>query len=603
MSKASTSLDTLCIHAGQAPDPLSGAVMTPIVLATTFAQDGPGAHKGFDYGRAGNPTRAALEACLAALEGARHGVAFGSGCAATMAILLTLKAGDHVLCGDDVYGGTFRIMDKVLKQFGLASTFMDMTDPARVAEALRPNTRLVWMETPSNPMLKIFDVAAIAAVARARGVPLAVDNTFATPMLQQPLALGATLAVHSTTKYLNGHSDVVGGAVLTNDDALAEKLAFLQKSVGGVPSPFDCYLVLRGLKTLSVRMARHVESAKGLASWLEKHPKVARVRYPGLASHEGHVLAARQMRGPGGMISFDLRGSLAQASAFLRALRVFACAESLGGVESLAEHPAIMTHASLPPEARAALGIGDGLIRLSVGLEDPRDLQADLEAGFAAAAAPHPRGGGGMLPPQVDHASSPPSSFRLCRAPRRRRRVARVLELALAASRRLRQRERRAHAVGPDALRLLDGHVGAVARRRDADLAEAHDRGHGRHQYVGDGDGHVQRAPQRQGLRHRAQRERGRAAGRVADDDVGLGQGPGHGEHDDRDLGLVRRREGHLPRQRLHDHVRVQHGARPDQPAHRGRAHLGPPLVPQRAGARAEPDDGRRRRLHRDLRR
>jgi cystathionine beta-lyase len=379
------SLDTLCIHAGQEPDPISGAVMTPIVLATTFAQDGPGVHKGYDYSRAGNPTRTALEQCLAALEGATHGIAFGSGCAATTAVLLTLKSGDHVLVGDDVYGGTFRIFDKVLKQFGVDATFMDMTEPARVREAMRPNTRLVWMETPSNPMLKIFDVAALAEIARARGVPLAVDNTFATPMLQQPLALGATLAVHSTTKYLNGHSDVVGGAVMTSDEALADKLHFLQKSVGGVPSPFDCYLVLRGLKTLAVRMKRHVESARGIATWLAAHPGVAHVRYPGLPSHEGHALAERQMTGAGGMISFELKGSLAQASAFLRALRVFACAESLGGVESLAEHPAIMTHASLTAEARRALGIGDGLLRLSVGLEDAGDLRADLEAGFAAA--------------------------------------------------------------------------------------------------------------------------------------------------------------------------------------------------------------------------
>jgi cystathionine beta-lyase/cystathionine gamma-synthase len=382
---AAASLDTLCIHAGQEPDPVSGAVMTPIVLSSTFAQDGPGVHKGWDYSRAGNPTRDALERCLAALEGAKHGVAFGSGCAATTAVLLTLKTGDHVLVGDDVYGGTFRIFDKVLKQFGVEATFLDMTDPAKVRGAMRANTRLVWMETPSNPMLKVFDVAALAEVARSRGAVLAVDNTFATPMLQQPLALGATLSVHSTTKYLNGHSDVVGGAVMTSDDALAEKLHFLQKSVGGVPSPFDCYLVLRGLKTLGVRMQRHVQTARGIAEWLASHPKVERVRYPGLASHEGHALASRQMKGPGGMISFDLRGSLAQSAAFLKALRVFACAESLGGVESLAEHPAIMTHASLTPEARKALGIGDGLLRLSVGLEDAGDLRADLERGFAAA--------------------------------------------------------------------------------------------------------------------------------------------------------------------------------------------------------------------------
>jgi cystathionine beta-lyase/cystathionine gamma-synthase len=381
----STSIDTLCIHAGQEPDPATGAVMTPIVLSTTFAQDGPGVHKGYDYSRAGNPTRTPLEACLAALEGARHGVAFGSGCAATTAILLLLKAGDHVLVGDDVYGGTFRIFDKVLKPFGVEATFLDMSEPARVREALRPATRLVWMETPSNPMLKVFDVAAISEIARARGIPLVVDNTFATPVLQRPLDLGATMVVHSTTKYLNGHSDVVGGAVMTNDDALAERLHFLQKAAGGVPSPFDCYLVLRGLKTLGVRMRRHVESAGLIASWLEGHAGVKRVRYPGLASHEQHRLAASQMRGPGGMITFEIEGGLPGASAFLRALRIFACAESLGGVESLAEHPAIMTHASLTAEARAAVGITDGLIRLSIGLEDPSDLMGDLDAGFAAA--------------------------------------------------------------------------------------------------------------------------------------------------------------------------------------------------------------------------
>jgi cystathionine beta-lyase/cystathionine gamma-synthase len=383
----SASIDTLCIHAGQEPDPISGAVMTPIVLSTTFAQDGPGvlSQGGYDYSRAGNPTRAALEGCLAALEGGKHASAFGSGCAATTAVLLTLKSGDHVLVGDDVYGGTFRIFDKVLAQFGLTATFMDMSDPQRVAAAMRPETRLVWMETPSNPLLKVSDIAAIAAVARARGIPLAVDNTFATPILQRPLALGATLVVHSTTKYLNGHSDVVGGAVITSDDALAERLRFVQKAVGGVPSPFDCYLVLRGLKTLSVRVQRHVESARAVAAWLEGHPRVARVRYPGLAQGAERALAERQMNGPGGMISFELKGSLDQARAFLRALRIFACAESLGGVESLAEHPAIMTHASLPAEARRALGIGDGLIRLSVGLEDRGDLIADLERGFAAA--------------------------------------------------------------------------------------------------------------------------------------------------------------------------------------------------------------------------
>jgi len=384
---ANASIDTMCIHAGQEPDPLSGAVMTPIVLSSTFAQDGPGvlAKGGFDYSRAGNPTRSALEGCLAALEGGRHCSAFGSGCAATTAVLLCLKSGDHVLVSDDVYGGTFRIFDKVLAQFGITATFLDMADPKRVAAAMRPETRLVWMETPSNPLLKVSDIAAIAEVARARGVPLAVDNTFATPVLQRPLSLGATLVVHSTTKYLNGHSDVVGGAVVTSDDALAERIRFIQKAVGGVPSPFDCYLVLRGLKTLAVRVKRHVETARHVATWLERHAQVTRVRYPGLATGDERAIVERQMNGPGGMISFELKGSLDEARAFLRALRIFACAESLGGVESLAEHPAIMTHASVPADIRRALGIGDGLIRLSIGLEDVGDLVADLERGFAAA--------------------------------------------------------------------------------------------------------------------------------------------------------------------------------------------------------------------------
>ncbi len=385
MSSEHAKFDTLCIHAGQEPDPIHGAVMTPIVLSSTFVQDGPGAHKGYDYSRAGNPTRTALEGCLAALEGAKHGVAFGSGCGATTSVLLSLKSGDHVLVGDDVYGGTFRIFDKVLKQFGVEATFLDMSEPARVREAVRPNTKMIWLETPSNPMLKIFDIAAMAEIARAASLVLAVDNTFATPALQSPLALGATLVVHSTTKYLNGHSDVVGGAVMTSDDELAERLHFLQKSVGAVPSPFDCYLVLRGLKTLGVRMRQHVRAAESLARFLEGHPQVERVIYPGLASHPGHRLATRQMKAFGGMISVELKGGLPAASAFLKAMRIFVCAESLGGVESLAEHPAIMTHASVPKEAREALGIGDGLVRLSCGLEDEGDLRADLERGFHAA--------------------------------------------------------------------------------------------------------------------------------------------------------------------------------------------------------------------------
>ncbi len=379
------SIETRCIHGGQEHDRLTGAVMAPIVLSTTFAQDGPGEHRGYDYSRAGNPTRDALEACLASLEGATHGIAFASGCAATTGVLMTLKAGDHVLVGDDVYGGTFRIFDRVVKQFGLDATFLDMSDIARVKAAIKPNTRLIWLETPSNPMLKIFDIAAIAKVAKEHGVPLAVDNTFATPVLQQPLSLGATLVVHSTTKYINGHSDVVGGAVMTSDTELGEKLRFIQKAVGAVPSPFDCYMVLRGVKTLAVRMRQHVETAGALAEWLATHPDVERVYYPGLRNHPGHAIAARQMSGFGGMITFVLRGGLGAAQAFLKALQVFVCAESLGGVESLAEHPAIMTHASVPKEARELLGIGDGLIRLSVGIEAASDLRNDLGQGFAAA--------------------------------------------------------------------------------------------------------------------------------------------------------------------------------------------------------------------------
>jgi len=381
----STKIDTLCIHAGQEPDPSSGAVMTPIVLSSTFQQDGPGAHKGYDYSRAGNPTRTALEGCLAALEGGKHAVAFGSGCAATTTILLTLKAGDHVVASDDVYGGTFRIFDKVVKDFGVEATFVDMTDPARVKAAMKKNTKMIWLETPSNPMLKIIDIAAIAEIARGARAELCVDNTFATPILQRPLELGATMVVHSMTKYLNGHSDVVAGCVMTSDDALAERLHFLQKAVGAVPSPFDCYLVLRGLKTLAVRVERHVQNATKIARWLASHEQVERVLFPGLDTHPGAALAKRQMKGPGGMISFELRGGLGASTAFLKALRIFACAESLGGVESLAEHPAIMTHASLNPEARRALGIGDGLIRLSIGIEDESDLREDLERGFAAA--------------------------------------------------------------------------------------------------------------------------------------------------------------------------------------------------------------------------
>ncbi len=378
-------LETLAIHAGQAPDPTTGAIMTPVYLTSTYVQDGPGVHKGFEYSRTRNPTRDALQDCLAALEGARHGLAFASGLAATDAVLHLLASGDHVLYSDDVYGGTFRIFDKVFRRHGLSFDAVDLSDPRNLERALRKETRLVWIETPTNPMLKVVDLVEVARIARAHGAKTVVDNTFATPFFQRPLALGIDVVVHSTTKYLNGHSDVVGGAALTSDDALHERLAFVQNAVGGVPGPLDSFLVLRGLKTLHVRMARHAENALALARFLEGHAQVERVTYPGLPSHPQHALAARQMSGFGGMLTFVIRGGLPAATAFLKAVRIFACAESLGGVESLIEHPAIMTHASVPKAIREKLGIADGFIRISAGIENVADLQADLERGFEAA--------------------------------------------------------------------------------------------------------------------------------------------------------------------------------------------------------------------------
>jgi cystathionine beta-lyase/cystathionine gamma-synthase len=377
-------LDTLAIHAGQAPDPSTGAVMPPIVLSSTFAQEGPGNHKGYEYARTGNPTRATLEACLAELEGASDGLAFASGCAAMTTLLHTLRAGDHVVACDDVYGGTFRILDKVMRPLGIETTWVDLTDMARLTPALTAQTKFVWLETPTNPMLKLLDIAKASAITKQHGAKLVVDNTFATPMLQRPLKLGADVVVHSTTKYLNGHSDVVGGAILTSDRALATQLRFLQNAIGAVPSPFDCFLVLRGLKTLHVRMERHVRTASALASWLAAHADVEHVYYPGLASHPQHALANAQMAGPGGMISFVVKGGLARAHALLKAVRLFVCAESLGGVESLIEHPASMTHGSIPKETRDAIGIVEGLIRISVGLEAEIDLQRDLAQALAA---------------------------------------------------------------------------------------------------------------------------------------------------------------------------------------------------------------------------
>jgi len=385
-----TRFETAAVHAGQHPEPVTGAVMTPVFLTSTFAQKAPGEHTGFEYSRTQNPTRFALEANLAALEGAAWGLAFNAGVAASTAVLSLLDAGDHVVAGDDLYGGSYRLFDKVFRRLGIRFTQVDARNPRAVADAIQPSTRLCWLETPTNPLLRLADIRAVAAVCAARRVWLCVDNTFMTPYFQRPLDLGADLVVHSTTKYLNGHSDVVGGAVVGRDPDLRARLAFIQNSLGGSQPAFDSFLVLRGTKTLAVRMERHAANALAVARWLESRREVARVLYPGLRSHPQHALARRQMSGFGGMVSFVLRGSgravLARARNFLAALRVFTCAESLGGVESLAEHPAIMTHASIPPERRAALGIDDGLVRLSVGIEHVDDLIADLAQALRATA-------------------------------------------------------------------------------------------------------------------------------------------------------------------------------------------------------------------------
>lgn len=378
------SIDTLAIHAAQEPDPITGAVMPPIVLASTFAQKSPGVHSGFEYARTDNPTRQTLEKNLAALEGARFAAAFGSGCAAMTTLFQTLEPGDHIVACDDVYGGTFRILDKVMKKFGVETSWVDMSDHDAVKSAMRPETKLVWVETPTNPMLKVIDIPAMAEIAHAGGALLGVDNTFATPVLQRPLKLGADLVVHSMTKYLNGHSDVVGGIVITSSEVLAEKVKFLQNATGAILSPFDSFLVLRGVKTLPVRMERHCQSALRLARWLDTQDKVERVVYPGLESHPNHKLAATQMEGFGGMISVALKGGFEAAKRFLETTKLFTLAESLGGVESLIEHPAIMTHGSVPKETREQLGITDGLVRLSVGLESADDLQSDLTRALAA---------------------------------------------------------------------------------------------------------------------------------------------------------------------------------------------------------------------------
>lgn len=378
-------LGTLAIHAGQSPDPSTGAVMTPIYATSTYAQSSPGVHQGFEYSRSHNPTRFAYERCVAGLEGGSHGYAFASGLAATSTILELLDSGSHVIAMDDVYGGTYRLFERVRRRSaGLDFSWVDLSDIAAFEAAIRPETKLVWIETPTNPMLKLVDVARIAEIARKRGLIVVVDNTFSSPILQRPLELGAHMVMHSATKYLNGHSDIVGGMVVVGDDAgIAEQMTFLQNAIGGVQGPFDSFLALRGLKTLHLRMKAHCENAQALAEWLQSHPSVEKVIYPGLSSHPQHELAKRQMHGFGGMVSILVKGGMDGARRMMERCEVFAIAESLGGVESLINHPAVMTHASIPPDRRAALGIADNLVRLSVGVEDLADLQRDLDEGLS----------------------------------------------------------------------------------------------------------------------------------------------------------------------------------------------------------------------------
>ncbi len=374
-------IGTRAIHAGQSPDPSTGAVMTPIYATSTYVQKSPGVHQGYEYSRSHNPTRFAYERCVASLESGTQGYAFASGLAATATVLDSLDAGSHVVCMDDVYGGTYRLFERVRRRSAnLDFSFVDLNDMSVLEAAVKPNTKLIWCETPTNPLLKIVDIARLAEFARKRGIRLAVDNTFSSPVLQRPLELGAHLVMHSATKYLNGHSDIVGGMLVVGDDAeLAEQMTFLQNAVGGVQGPFDSFLALRGLKTLHLRMKAHCENAGELAAWLEKHPAIEKVLYPGLASHPQHALAKTQMHGFGGMISLYLKGGVEAARKFMERTELFACAESLGGVESLVNHPAIMTHASIPADRRAALGVTDNLVRLSVGVEDVSDLRDELQ--------------------------------------------------------------------------------------------------------------------------------------------------------------------------------------------------------------------------------
>ena len=373
-------LGTLAIHGGQSPDPSTGAVMQPIYATSTYAQSSPGVHQGFEYSRTHNPTRFAYERCVAALEGGTRGFAFASGLAATSTLLELLDSGDHVIAMDDLYGGSYRLFERVRRRSaGLDFSFVDLTDPAKFEAAITAKTKLVWIETPTNPLLKIVDIAAISAIAKQHGLLVAVDNTFASPMLQRPLEHGADIVMHSATKFINGHSDIVGGLLVVGDNPeLAEQLAFLQNSIGAVQGPFDSFLALRGLKTLHLRMRAHCDNALALAQWLQTHDAVAEVIYPGLPEHPHHELAKRQMDGYGGMLSIRLKGGYEAAKRFCERLELFTLAESLGGVESLVNHPAVMTHASIPPARRTQLGLGDELVRLSVGVEDAGDLRADL---------------------------------------------------------------------------------------------------------------------------------------------------------------------------------------------------------------------------------
>ncbi|MCS4231268.1 cystathionine gamma-lyase [Stenotrophomonas maltophilia] len=375
------SLATLAIHGGQSPDPSTGAVMPPIYATSTYAQSSPGEHQGFEYSRTHNPTRFAYERCVASLEGGSRGFAFASGMAATSTVMELLDAGSHVVAMDDIYGGTFRLFERVRRRTaGLDFSFVDLTDLAAFEAAITPATKMVWIETPTNPMLKIVDIAAVAAIAKQHGLIIVVDNTFASPMLQRPLELGADLVLHSATKYLNGHSDMVGGMVVVGDNTgLAEQMAFLQNSIGAVQGPFDSFLALRGLKTLPLRMKAHCANAMALAQWLETQPSVEKVIYPGLTSHPQHELATHQMNGYGGIVSIVLKGGFEAAKRFCERTELFTLAESLGGVESLVNHPAVMTHASIPVERREKLGISEGLVRLSVGVEELGDLMMDLE--------------------------------------------------------------------------------------------------------------------------------------------------------------------------------------------------------------------------------